>query len=165
VTVAGDVNWDNWEGRAINLIDDDIISITHSPNSVVPGAAITLDLGKKAKLSRFILHQRQDFVGAVYAYGNYHTFEVYSSDAENNPSGDWSTWTLRKICTVIKPSGASFGTTTDEDILAATQGHDFSLPLDMPPVRYIRLKVLSIWDPVYTFAYAAEITAYGFYVE
>jgi hypothetical protein len=165
MTVAGDVNWDNWEGRIAHLIDDDIMTVTHSNNNTIPGASFTLDIGKKAKLSRFKLFQRQHADHVLYAAGNIQICEVYSSDEEgDDPSGDWSAWTLRKVCTVTKISGEGTQTTSD-DIAAGKQGHDFSLPIDMPPVRYLRFKVLKIWDPGATYSHTAELNTYGKYVE
>jgi hypothetical protein len=162
MTIAGDVTWDHWEGRLAALIDDNLLTFTHSDNNTVPGASITLDLGKKAKLSRFKFYQRNN----SYTTGNFQIFEVYSSDEEgDNPNGNWSAWTLRKVCTIIKLSGAPMGTMTDEDRTAASEGHDFSLPVDMPPVRYLRFRVLTIWQSGYTFSYIAEINTYGDYAE
>jgi hypothetical protein len=166
MTVEGDAGWDFWEGKLVHLIDDDVTTFTHSNNNTVPGASITLDLGKKAKLSRFKSYQRLYTDAYAYAAGNFQIFEVYSSDEEgDSPSGDWSAWTLRKVCTVIKPSGAPVGQNTSEDLATAREGHDFSLPLDMPPVRYLRFKVLKNWAPGNTFTYFAEITTYGNYDE
>jgi hypothetical protein len=164
MTVSGDVSWDYWEGRLAYIIDDDLLTINHSNNNTVPGASFTLDIGKKAKLSRFVLYQRQQQESWMYSSGNWQIFEVYSSDEEgDSPSGDWSAWTLRKVCTVIKPSGAPAGQLTSEDIEAVRQGHDFPLPLDMPPVRYLRFKVLKAW--VERFSYISELTTYGNYGE
>jgi hypothetical protein len=163
MTIAGDVSWDNWEGRLAHLIDDDVLTVIHSNNNTVPGASITLDLGKKAKLSRIKLYARQHVDHAIYGNGSFQIFEVYSSDEEgDSPSGDWSAWTLRKVCTVIKPSGASSGETAD-DIAAGKQGFDFSLPIDMPKVRYLRFKVLKVWGN--TYSHAAELNVYGNYDE
>jgi hypothetical protein len=166
MTVAGDVSWDNWEGRLVHLIDDDIFTVAHSSDNTVPGASITLDLGKKAKLSRLKLYQRQERATFYYQHGNFEIFEVYSSDEEgDSPSGDWSAWTLRKVYTIIKPSGAPLGQVTSEDLVEMRQGHDFSLPVDMPPVRYLRFKVLKNWEMGRTFTYFAEINTYGNYDE
>jgi hypothetical protein len=165
INVPGDADWNNWEGRDQQFIDDDIMTIIHSVANTVPGAAITLDIGKKAKLSRFLLHQRMTS-NILYNASNPRIFEVWSSDEEgDSPSGDWSTWTYRTTCTIIKPSGAAKGTVTEEDRAEATKGHDFSLPLDMPPVRYIRLRILENWELSNTMTCLSEITAYGFYVE
>jgi hypothetical protein len=166
MTIEGDVSWDNWEGRLLHLIDNNVLTITHTNNNTVPGASFTLDIGKKAKLSRFVLHQRQDRIGYLYASGNFQIFEVYSSDEEgDSPSGNWSDWKLQIVCTISKISGAEYDVTTSEDIEAGERGHDFSLPLDMPPVRYLRFKVLKIWDAGQSFAHAGELTTYGIYAE
>jgi hypothetical protein len=166
MTIDGDVSWDNWEGRLAHFIDDDILSISHTNNNTVPGASFTLDIGKKAKLSRFKLHHRQDRVTYHYASGNFEIFEVYSSDEEgDSPNGDWNAWTLLKVYTVVKPSGSPYNTVTAEDIELSERGFDFSLPIGMPPVRYLRFKVLKIWDAGQTFTHAGEITTYGTYVE
>jgi hypothetical protein len=164
MTVAGDVSWDNWEGRIAHLIDDDVLTVTHSDNNTVPGASITLDLGEKAKLSRIRLFQRQHVDYVLYGLGNIQIFEVYSSDEEgDSPNGDWNAWTLRKVCTVTKISGEG-GQVTSDDIAAGKQGHDFSLPVDMPPVRYLRFKVLKNWTTA-TYTYFAELNTYGKYAE
>lgn len=159
--LAGDVSWTNWEGRDAHILDDDIMTLGHSFNNTVPGASFTIDLGKKAKLSRFILHQRLDQSQYVYAHGNPRIFEVYSSDEAN---GDWSVWTRRIVGTVVKPSGAAIGTMTEEDRVAANEGHEYSFPLDMPPVKYVRFRVLETWTNGH-FTHIGEFTTYGFYVE
>jgi hypothetical protein len=165
ISVSGDENWNNWEGRDQHFIDNDIMTIIHSAANTIPGAAITLDIGGKAKLSRLLLHQRMSS-NILYAASNPRIFEVYSSDDESDsPSGDWSAWTYRTVCTMLKPSGAARGTVTEEDRIAAENGHDFSLPLDMPPTRYIRIRFLECWDPATTMTCPSELTAYGFYVE
>jgi hypothetical protein len=165
--IQGDVSWEVWGMKNSFLIDDDILTMLHTADNVMPGASITLDIGKKAKLSRFVLHQRQDRPNDyMYNGGNFHIFEVYSSDDESdNPSGDWSAWTLRRTYTMIKPSGAARGTLTEEDRMQAEEGHEFSLPIDMPPTRYIRLKNLESWIPSNTHTYISELTTYGFYDE
>jgi hypothetical protein len=166
VNVQGDISWEMWGMRNQFLIDDDPLTLIHTDNDVMPGASITLDIGKKAKLSRIVLHQRQDRPEIPYTNGNFRIFEVYSSDDESdNPNGDWDEWTYQTTCTMIKPSGAAEGTQTEDDRIEAENGHDFSLPLEMPPTRYIRLKVLECWQPFSTHVFAGELTTYGFYIE
>jgi hypothetical protein len=164
--LSGDVSFSMWEGRDAYFIDDDILTFACSNNNTVPGASLTLDLGKISKLSRFIIHQRQD-ASFLYAHGNTRIFEIYSSDDDSDsPSGDWNTWTRRGSYTIIKPSGTtSAGASTEEDRIAASKGHEFSFPLDMPPVRYLRLRVLNNWTSNSTFNECAEFTAYGLYAD
>jgi hypothetical protein len=66
---------------------------------------------------------------------------------------------------MIKPSGAPYGTVTEDDRAEATKGHEFSLPLDMPPVRYIRIRILENWEASGTLTCPSELTVYGFYDE
>jgi hypothetical protein len=162
MSIAGDATWDHWEGRMAYLIDDNVQTLIHSDNNTMPGASITLDIGKKAKLSRMLAYQRQDRPDEMlYWGGNIRVFEVYSSDDDSDsPNGDWSGWTLRNVCTVIRPS--DIGGTREEDRLAAEAGHEFSLPLDMPPVRYIRIKFLTNWENV-SYSYMGELTLFGVY--
>jgi hypothetical protein len=162
MNLQGDANWDNWEGRAANFIDDDILTITHTANNAIP-APVTIDIGKKAKLSRIIMHQRVE-VSNIYASGHPRTIEMYSTD-EENPTGDWSTWAYWGTYTAIKPSGAPLGTVTDEDRAEAFKGHDFSLPLEMPPTRYVRVNFIEPWQAGSTAIHAGELTLYGIYVE
>jgi hypothetical protein len=161
--LAGDTNFEQWAAKNQNFFDDDIMTMIHSLEGTVPGATLTVDLGKKAKLSRLIIHQRHDGQG-IYNAGNPVIFEVYSSDeTSDSPNGEWTEWTYRTTCTVIKPSGAPVGQLTEDDRVAASNGHDFALPLDMPPVRYIRLKILQVYSASY--AHLSELTTYGIYDE
>jgi len=165
VILGSDVSFTNWEGRDYYLIDDDLVTLGISYNYTDPGASFTLDLGKKAKLSRFLLHQRLEG-SRYYKDGNWKNFEVYACYDTPSASGDWSEWTLVKSFSMIKPSGAPTGTNTDEDILSATNGHEFAFSPTMELVRYLRFKLLAGW-PGATAGYsqAAEITPYGYYPE
>jgi hypothetical protein len=165
LNLSDDTNWNNWGSRDQNFVDDDIMTIIHSAANTVPGATITIDIGKRAKLSRFLMHQRMTD-NILYAASNPRIFEVYSSDdMSDNPDGDWSKWTYRTTCTMIKPSGAPTGTVTEEDRVEANRGHEFALPLDMPPVRYVRVRFLECWQVSVTMTCPSEFTAYGFYDE
>jgi hypothetical protein len=165
--LAGDVSMANWEGRNEALIDDDLTTFGHSPNGPngrSEGLAFTLDLGKTAKISRFIQHQREDG-NRYYRNGNSRVFEVYAYAGvpfdTDDPNGDWSNWEKVATCEIIKPSGLS--EVTDEDRLYASNGHEFALPLSMDPVRYLRFRVLTTWQNDYW--HPAEFTVFGVYDE
>jgi hypothetical protein len=172
--LTGDMSFTNWEGRSEAMLDDDIATFGHSPNGpsgTIGGASFTLDLGKLSKVSRFITWQRGDG-GRYYRAGNTKTFEVYTytgNPVDNeNPSGDWSQWQLIANCEVIKPSNSSGTTVTDEDELAAINGHEFSIPLSLPPVRYLRFKVLIVWGnwtDTSNYWHPTELTTFGIYDE
>ncbi len=154
--LGSDANFTNWEGSDAYLIDDVYTNFGHSPSSSLP-AAFTIDLGATAKLSRLVMHQRDNM---VYSWGNPKNFEVYGSDHRPDQSGDWSDWTRIMHCTIIKPSGSPVGTNTDEDVAALKAGHEFSFDLTQAPLRYIRIRILDTWGGS-TFTHPAEVTFYG----
>ncbi len=158
--LGSDANFTNWEGADAYLIDDVYTNFGHSPNSSLP-AAFTVDLGVTAKLSRVVMHQRDNM---VYSWGNPKNFEVYGSDHRPSQDGNWNDWTLIMHCTIIKPSGSPVGTNTDEDVAALKAGHEFSFDLSQAPLRYIRVRVLDTWGGS-TFTHPAEVTFYGEVVE
>ena len=106
----------------------------------------TFDLGAEggAVLSRCRFWQRQ-----VNAYGanNPRKLEIWGS-MNPNPDGSWDdSWTLLAECEAIKPSGGDgpLGPVTAEDQQAILDGDEFLFPDDIPPVRYLRIKVTLIW--------------------
>jgi len=156
--LGSDASFTNWEGTDNFLIDDDPETFGHSANSSVP-APFTIDLGVNAKLSRIVMFQRF-FSSDYYNWGNPKQFEVYISATRPAQNGDWSGWTKIMDCEIIKPSGLPVGTSNDEDIALAEEGHEFAFPLDLPPARYIRIKILSTWGGT-TFTHPAEIDVFG----
>ncbi|MGV8093109.1 MAG: DUF5000 domain-containing lipoprotein [Mangrovibacterium sp.] len=123
----------------------------------------TMDLGVTAKLSRFkFYHRRANNNGqgtnGQYNAGDPEILEVYGS---NNPSDSWDNWTLLGRFQSVKPSGSPNGVFTAEDIqFACVDGEDFEFSLDIPPVRYLRVKTLKVWGGV-TYVYIGELTFWG----
>jgi hypothetical protein len=171
--LSGDMSFSNWEGRNEAMIDDDPGTFGHSPNGPngnIGGASFTLDLGKMSKISRFLYYQRGDG-GRNYRAGNARFFEVYTytgDSADDNPSGDWNQWEKVIDCEVIKPSNSPGTTVTDEDELTAISGHEFTIPLSCPPMRYLRFRVVSVWsnwNDGSNYWHPAEFTTFGVYDE
>lgn len=156
--LGNDASFTNWEGMDNFLIDDDRDNFGHSANSSIP-APFTIDLGVNAKLSRIVMFQRF-FSSNFYNWGNPREFEVYVSSEQPAQNGDWSSWTKVMDCEIIKPSGLPVGTSNDEDLTLAQEGHEFAFPLDLPPARYIRVKILSTWGGT-TFTHPAEVDVFG----
>ncbi|MCT4590439.1 MAG: DUF5000 domain-containing lipoprotein [Carboxylicivirga sp.] len=105
----------------------------------------TFDLGVNVQLSRLKFWQffwGSD--GSEYFYFDvqYQNFEVWGAKTLDT-SGSFDNWTLLRKCEVVKPSGTPLakGNFTNEDKEAAFAGHDFEFQLDIPEVRYIRIKV------------------------
>jgi hypothetical protein len=121
----------------------------------------TFDMGVKAKLSRFhyIPRGAVDELNLLYAAGDPYLFEIWGS---NEPAidGSFTGWTKLSECQNVKPSGLAIGTNSNEDILAAQAGHEFKMPLDIPAVRYIRIKMLQTWGNS-DYMWMAEATLYG----
>lgn len=117
----------------------------------------TFDLGVTAKLSRIRVHLRTA-TGYLYNSGAVKTWELWGSN-NPNPDGSWDSWTLLRKCQSIKPSGLPAGQVTNEDLVYATAGEEFSFE-NIPNVRYIRWKTLANWGGV-THANLDEIYVYG----
>lgn len=121
----------------------------------------TFDLGVTAKLSRFKFWQRgiTSETSFLYAHGNYKKFEIWGS---TNPASDgsWNGWTKLLDCESIKPSGLSIGQVSNEDREYASRGEEYIFPLDAPPVRYIRVKILSTWGGD-DYSHCMEMTFWG----
>lgn len=166
VDLPGDVG-DDWGLPMSNLWDGVIAvgdggysNIFHTQSVPFP-MWFTFDLGVKVKLSRITLWQRQDPPEEwIYAANNPKHFQVWGcSDAFPDPSGDWDDWSLLVDREIIKPSGLPMGQVSQADLDAAAQGEEMNVPLDMPPVRYIRIKILETWTNVAT--NIAEVSFWG----
>ena len=124
-----------------------------SLSSRIPWNA-ALDLGVTAKLTRIVFWQVSFPPNGTifyYAHHNARVIEVYGSNAPNPTNQIDNSWTLLKTCEIIKPSGLpiAFGrqSMSDEDYdIAVNKGHQFKLPLDAPPCRYIMVKVIKGWE-------------------
>lgn len=130
----------------------------HTPSDVGFPHHYTFDLGKEAVLSRFRLWQRGAANGDGYLYsaGNLKQFEIWGA-TEPAADGSWDGWTKLLDCESFKPSGEQVAGVTEEDKAYALAGEEFHFPATTPPVRYIRVKVISNWrgDP---YSHSNEIT-------
>ncbi len=126
----------------------------HTPGQTFP-QWFTFDMGQSAALFSMKMWQRES---GLYNYGNPKKFEIYGS---NNPStnGDFSNWTKLASFTSVKPSGQPVGQNTDADLAFERAGEPFTFPADLPPYRYIRMKVLETWGGTNYF-HLCELTMY-----
>jgi hypothetical protein len=121
---------------------------------------ITMDMGVVGKLSRIRVYQRCSNDAYIWWEGNIREFELWGRIDEPDFSGDWAGWTLLKDCVSVKPSGSPYGTNTDEDLYVARNGEDFIMPIDIPPVRYLRFLVKRTWADGSNFQ-IGEVEIYG----
>lgn len=132
------------------------------PNTGIP-QSFTIDLGVKARLSRFKFYHRLAGSSGSGSDGQYNAgdpqiLEIYGS---NNPANSWDNWTLLGHFESIKPSGLPGVQFNTEDIqFACVDGEDFEFSLEVPPVRYLRVKTLKVWGGV-TYVYISELTFWG----
>ena len=162
-----DVRWDisGWAtgSSAYSMFDGNINSWSHTYNATVPGAAFTIDLHNVLKLSRIHTVQREpSYTGRVYNQGNVETFEVWGAADLPTLNGKWAEagWIKIGDFRTPKPSGSPLGTLTDEDLSAALNGHDFTISIDSPAVRYIRLRVNKTFGNTSN-CYFAEVSFFG----
>ena len=120
------------------------------PPYTEPNHVFTIDMGVMAKLSRFKMFPRMlpgPTCCGPYAHGDPRFFELWGIDeipADNGTSLEG--WTrLVENGEVIKPSGAPLGTTSPEDLAQAAAGLEFTLPIEAPPVRFIRFVNFENW--------------------
>lgn len=145
--------WDNKTGHSGT-------SIFHSkPGSGLP-QWFTFDMGVTTTLSRFKLHHRDGGTDGSYTGGDPKVYEVWGS-TDPDTDGGWENWTLLMTCESVKPSGLPEGTVTSEDKqFAVVDGEDFDFPTGIPPVRYLRFKILKVWGAL-DHMYIAELAFWG----
>ena len=150
VILQNDTPVDAWGFSMENLWNGNVSpnawSMIHSSeNNTTWPIWYTFDMGAIANLSRFQYWQRLDDA-YVFTHGNMKTWEMWGTADQPASSGSWDGWTLLMECTSIKPSGLAVGSTSAEDLEYARAGEEFEFPLGLPPVRYIRVKVLETFS-------------------
>ncbi len=119
---------------------------------------ITIDLLKPYQLSRFKYFQNNNL---YYQSANAKQMRIWGNvtldlNFENwTLLGDWDDWRPSK-----RPPSTGNGGLTEEDVIKADAGNDFDFPLDIPGVRYIRIEVVSTWEPR-TQVYFPELMFWG----
>jgi hypothetical protein len=125
---------------------------------------VTVDMGTTAKLSRVRIWQYPENVGGTQTYyylGSLRYFRIWGASETPDPSGVFDDkWVLLGEYENIKPSSLPYGDQSNEDILTAQAGEDYEIPLEAPPVRYIRIQNLENWGGAESLA-VAEMYMYG----
>lgn len=134
---------------------DDITNVRTNCYYIMTGNVnmpfFTVDLGVKAKFSRFRIWQRIDYLFALH---NPKEMEWYGTNsyaaANDNESMGWENsdaWVKLGSFESKRPSGGKTGDPiTSEDQAYAFAGEEFEFPIEAPAVQYIRFKLLSTWS-------------------
>jgi len=161
--LTGDATFVNWEGRDEYMFDGDVTTYGHSYTGSLP-VAITLDLGKQSRLSRIVFFQRL-YSNLYYLWGNPRRIIIYGRH-DPPATGNWNEWTQLLDFNMVKPSGTNsdFTINTDEDVQAAVNGHEATLPITTDTYRYVRFHFMTSWENR-PYVHPAEIVFYGEYAE
>ncbi len=125
----------------------------------------TIDLGVVAKLSRYKLWGREKY---EYFHHNPRKWKVYGTTSPRfdilldntywKQGGYKEDWIYLGNAEMVKPSGE--GAITNEDREYARAGFEFDIPLDAPPVRYLRFEIDQTWAGSGDL-HISEITCWG----
>lgn len=155
IVLPGDTDMNGWSGRYPYVYDDNPNTYNHSEAGTGWPQHFTLDLGVVAQLSRVNILQRQN---QPFKHGNPRILEIWGMTEEPPADGSWDGWVKLRDAVAIKPSLQ--GGTSDEDNLHLKNGDEYDIPIEMPPVRYIRILVHETWG-LTGFIHIAEATFYG----
>jgi hypothetical protein len=150
--VHGDApSWNNYSGGKPENAWNDKVSNGEYAHTQFPldfPHRFTIDLGVDVKLSRFKLWQRPG-ADVLYQHGAPKYYNVYGrldDPGAGNADDVLDGWTLLRSCTSLKPSGLPLGQNSGEDEEYAALGEEYSLPRDIPVVRFVRFEMLESWS-------------------
>ncbi len=164
VLLPGDAATTSYDGKMENIWDGKVLP--DGPNCAAHTGIVatgipkyfTFDMGATAQLSRFSLqaiaddkHWFNDVTPKRY--------EIWGT-SEFAADGSFEGWTKLATVTTIKPSGLPVGVLTEDDRVAGRIGDEVNFPLDLPKVRYIRLRCLENWSGNTNMA-ISEVTFWG----
>ncbi|HKJ42412.1 MAG TPA: DUF5000 domain-containing lipoprotein [Sunxiuqinia sp.] len=166
IHLPGDAQW-NTKTTMDGMWDDNTFDWPHvyqtrADYTPTEPHVITVDIGEIAKISRVKIWDYPEYYSqgrTYYTIGCMKHFEIWGSD--NPPSdGSFDNWVLMGTFTETKPSGLPYNEQNDEDYNAAYAGFDWSVDIDAPRVRYLRIKCLQNWGGS-TYLAIAELQVYG----
>jgi len=148
-----------WDGQTVNFP-----SVAYTPPTITDAGphSITFDLGQTAQLSRLVIWDYPETISGRKTYyyrGNMKNFEIWGSN-NPNPDGTYDSWYKLGTYQSIKPSGLPYGEVSDEDQVTAAAGLSYDLDINVPKLRYLRIKCLNNWQGT-NFLMISEVLAYG----
>lgn len=153
IILPTDLPVDGWGCRMENIwngvVEWGSFNLCHSDEFDEFPQWFTFDLGITTKLSRYKYWQRLE-EKYLYQHANMKSWEIWGRSDKPNPDGSWDGWKKLLKCESYKPSNLPLGLVSKEDMAYAAKGEEFEFGRDTPPVRYIRIKVLSTFSGVKT---------------
>lgn len=148
-----------WDGQTVNFP-----SVAYTPPTISDQGphSITFDIGQLAQLSRLVIWDYPETISGRKTYyyrGNIKNFEIWGS-ANPNPDGSYDSWYKLGTYTSVKPSGLPYGEVSDEDQATAAAGLSYDLDINVPKLRYLRIKCINNWQGT-NFLMISEVQAYG----
>lgn len=129
-----------WDGNTVS-------NCYHTAGTAGIGLFVTFDMGQLAKLSRYKMWQRTEAATWIYSHNNLKHYVIYGCEeitAEMRETGSLDGWTFLYDAHCYKPSGE--GAITNEDTEYILNGDEHEIPIEAPPVRYIRIHMLENWS-------------------
>lgn len=122
-------------------------------------AYFSINIGKKAKLSRFkMFHYNGNIGNYSFRYSTPKTFAIYGSNAPSNKE-NLDDWTLIQDFVSTKPANLSAAELT---AYASINGEDFIFEEVPPAYQYYRFAIKSVWEG-WTDFLIDELTFFGIY--
>jgi hypothetical protein len=143
--------WDN-----VYNVDDNLFYVNPAPEKIY----FAFDMGVEAKLSRFRLWTRRNF---MYQLHHIRTFEIWgtSDPSATTDPDNWNGWVKIMDCESSRPSGLTEGgNPTAEEVEYLLGGEEFEVPVEAPKFRYMKFKINSTWTNS-TAAFINEISIWG----
>ncbi|HCS21754.1 MAG TPA: hypothetical protein DIW47_14555 [Bacteroidetes bacterium] len=109
-----------------------------------PNPYFTMDLGVRAKISRFTFWSRQAWIFQLHSPKH---FEIWGTDDPAATNADnWIGWYKMMDQEAYRPSGLPPGAVpTADDITFAAAGEEYEFDIANSPVRYIRFRCIESW--------------------
>jgi hypothetical protein len=143
--------WDN-----VYNVDDNLCYINVAPEKIY----FAFDMGVEAKLSRFRLWTRRNY---MYQLHHIRTFEIWgtSDQSATTDPDNWDGWVKIMDCESFRPSGLTEGgNPTAEETQYLLAGEEFEVPVEAPKFRYMKFKINSTWSNSAA-AFINEISIWG----
>lgn len=150
-------------GGKMEAMWDNVYNVAANLCYIQPAAEpvyFNFDMGVEAKLSRFRLWSRRDYLFQLHHLRTFAVWGTNDVNATKDPD-NWNGWYKIMECESKRPSGIETpGNLTTEDEEYATAGEEWEAPVDASKFRYMRIQVHTTWGNTMG-GFINEITVWG----